>query len=119
MTRTFDSNRQTGAPGVAKRAPRGMAPSVSKRSAMRTKSFPRSAWLGLVFILLGTMSNNAAAGPNNAPVFNGKTPNTGSTVVLRLKGAIDGLLETVGLRRAPDRGRLGSGSEGTELGPLD
>lgn len=86
---------------------------------MRTKSFPRSAWLGLVFILLGTMSNNAAAGPNNAPVFNGKAPNTGSTVVLRLKGAIDGLLETVGLRRAPDRGRLGSGSEGTELGPLD
>jgi hypothetical protein len=87
---------------------------------MRTKSFPRSAWLGLVFILLlGTMSNNAAGGPNNAPVFNGKAPNTGSTVVLRLKGAIDGLLETVGLRRAPDRGRLGSGSEGTELGPLD
>jgi hypothetical protein len=86
---------------------------------MRTKSFPRSAWLGLVFILLGTMSNNAAAGPNNAYMFNGKAPNTGSTVALRLKGAIDGLLETVGLRRAPDRGRLGSGSEGSELGPLD
>jgi hypothetical protein len=105
--------------GVAKRAPRDMAPRVSKRSAMRTKSFPGSAWLGLVFILLCTMSNNAASGPNNASMFNGKAPNTGPTVVLRLKGAIDGLLETVGLRRAPDRGRLGSGSEGTELGPLD
>jgi hypothetical protein len=86
---------------------------------MRTKSFQRSAWLGLAFILLGTMSNNATAGPNNAPVINGKAPNTGSTVVLRLKGAIDGLLETMGLRRAPDRGRLGLRSEGTELGPLD
>jgi hypothetical protein len=86
---------------------------------MRTKSFPRSAWFGLVFILVGTMSNNTAAGPDNTPVFNGKAPNPGSTVVLRLKGAIDGLLETVGLRRTPDRGRLGSGSEGTELGPLD
>jgi hypothetical protein len=84
---------------------------------MRTKSFQRSAWLGLVFILAGTMTNNATAGPHN--VINGKSPNIGSTVALRLKGAIDGLLETVGLRRAPDRERLGSGSEGAELGPLD
>jgi hypothetical protein len=52
-------------------------------------------------------------------MFNGKAPNTGSTVVLRLKGAIDGLLESVGLRRAPDPGMLGSSSEATELGPLD
>jgi hypothetical protein len=82
---------------------------------MRTKSFQRSAWLGLAFILAGMISNTATAGPHN--VINGKAPNIGSTVALRLKGAIDGLLETVGLRKAPDRGRLGPGSEGTEFGP--
>jgi hypothetical protein len=86
---------------------------------MRTKSFQRSAWLGLVFILLATMCNNTTAGPNSASMINGKAPNTGSTVVLRMKGAIDGLLETLGLRRVPDRERSGSRSQGTELGPLE
>ena len=86
---------------------------------MRTKSFHRSAWLGLVFILLAAMCNNTTADPNSASMINSKAPNTGSTVVLRVKGAIDGLLETLGLRRAPDRERLGSGSQGTETGPLE
>jgi hypothetical protein len=58
---------------------------------MRKKSF--QSWLGLVFILLGTMSNNATASPNKAPAINCKRLNTGSAAVLRLKGAIDALLD--------------------------
>jgi hypothetical protein len=112
-----DPRRHSKRDGWHSALPREMALGVSRRPAMRTKSFQRSAWLGLVFIMAGMMSNNATAGPPDA--ISGKAPSIGSTVALRLKGAIDGLLETVGLRKAPERARLRSGSEGPEFGPLD
>ena len=79
---------------------------------MRSKSLQRSAWLGLACVLLIATSNGAAAG--NAPVTN-----TGSTVVLRLKGAIDALFEPIGSRKASDRARLRSRGDYIDLGPLE
>jgi hypothetical protein len=84
---------------------------------MRKKPFQRSAWLGLVFILLGTMSNSATASPKTAALINCTRPNAGSTAVLRLKGAIDALFE-LGWCRASDRTRLGPGSDGLYPGRL-
>jgi hypothetical protein len=78
--------------------------------------FQRSAWLGLVLLLLGAVSTSATAGPNAVRLY--KAPNGGSTAVLRLKGAIDALFEPLGLHRAPDRERRVPGSAGPDLGPL-
>ncbi len=85
---------------------------------MRSKPLQRSTWLALLapLVLMGAMSGSATAGPNNASVLK---PSTGSTVALRLKGAIDALFEPLGLRSAPSRGRLPSESEYMELGPLE
>jgi hypothetical protein len=85
---------------------------------MRSKPLQRSTWLALLValvLMMGMMSGSATAGPNNASLLK---PSTGSTVALRLKGAIDALFEP-GLRRARDRGRLPSGSEYMEFGPLE
>ena len=85
---------------------------------MRSKPLQRSTWLALLvaLVLMGTMSGSATAGPNNASLLK---PSTGSTVALRLRGAIDALFEPPGLRRARDRGGLPSESEYMELGPLE
>jgi hypothetical protein len=85
---------------------------------MRSKSLQRSAWSALLvaFVLIGAMNNGAAAGSSDTYVLKS---NAGSTVALRLKEAIDALLEPLGLRRAPGRGRLPSESEYMDLGPLD
>jgi hypothetical protein len=85
---------------------------------MRSKSLQKSAWLGLVLasVLLGTMSTGANAGPGNATVITGKGSNG---VALRFKGAIDALLEPLGLRAAPERGRPRFESADFDLGPLE
>ena len=85
---------------------------------MRSKPLQRSAWPALLvaLVLTGIMSGSATAGPNNATLLK---PSTGSTVALRLKGAIDALFEPLGLRSAPSRGTLPSESEYMELGPLE
>jgi hypothetical protein len=98
---------------------------------MRLKSFHTSAWLGLVLgsVLLAIESNSAAAGPYDTSVVK---PDPGSTIALRLKGAIDavfdrlrlkgaidGVFDTRGLRRAAVHGKLPSETGYADFGPLE
>ena len=85
---------------------------------MRSKSRRRSARSGLVlvYVLLGAMNFSAAAGANDPSVIK---PSTGSSFALRMKGAIDALLQPLGLGRAAARGKVRSESEHTDLGPLE
>jgi hypothetical protein len=85
---------------------------------MRLKSFHTSAWLGLVLgsVLLAIESNSAAAGPDDTSVVK---PDPGSTIALRLKGAIDAVFDTRGLRRAAAHGKLPSESGYADFGPLE
>jgi hypothetical protein len=98
---------------------------------MRLKSFHTSAWLGLVLgsVLLAIESNSAAAGPYDTSVVK---PDPGSTIALRLKGAIDAVFDTLrlkgaidavfdtrGLRRAAAHGKLPSETGYADFGPLE
>jgi hypothetical protein len=89
---------------------------------MRKNLLQRSAWSALVLVLLVTISHNTLAGSSSAPAMNCKRPYNDSTAALRLKGAVDSLLELFDSRRTcriPDRGQWVSGSEGIDLSPLD
>ena len=104
---------------------------ASRKSATRLKSFHRSAWLGLVLgsVLLAIESNSAAAGPYDTSVVK---PDPGSTIALRLKGAIDAVFDTLrlkgaigavfdtqGLRRAAAHEKLPSETGYADFGPLE
>jgi hypothetical protein len=104
---------------------------ASRKSATRLKSFHRSAWLGLVLgsVLLAIESNSAAAGPYDTSVVK---PDPGSTIALRLKGAIDAVFDTLrlkgaigavfdtqGLRRAAAHEKLPSETGFADFGPLE
>ena len=89
---------------------------------MRKTSFQRSAWSALVLVLLVAISHNTLASPSGAPAMNCKRPYTDYTAALRLKGAVDSLLELFDPRRpcrVPDRAGWVSGREGIDLGPLE
>ena len=85
---------------------------------MGSKSLQRSAWLTLVaaLVVIATMSSSASAGSNDASALK---PYSGSTVMLRLRGAIDALFEPLSSSRAPNRVRLPSEGDYIDLGPLD
>jgi hypothetical protein len=84
---------------------------------MRLKSFHTSAWLGLALWagLLVIECNSAAAGPYNTSVVK---------PALRLKGAIDAVLETLRLKgafdtRAAAHEKLPSEIGYADFGPLE
>jgi hypothetical protein len=79
---------------------------------MRLKSFHTSARLGLMLgsVLLAIEINGAAAGPYNTSV---------AKPALRLKGAIDAVFDTQGLRRAAAHEKLPSEFGYADFGPLE